>query len=405
MDLVLKSNVYNSLYSTGQGQQWMIPMYTCNTGNCTFDPFVTLAAEARCSDLTSLLQTDCQPSDFGTANCTVSIGHNGTSLRYYPGQGGTSLIVNRTTTLAASHESAPSRTSYPLPIVQYIMVKDYDRVLSSHDFSMTSRDTQFVAAECAIAIGVQAVHDSVKNGDYRSEKIGFWHHGDPVSRNLTSDAASLMWWEDLSGNFVLDESGTSGYHLPLGYFVLWETVQSLNSLMTQMFVGDYTIFGDFASWNGTQPAVDVLQSIFYGNFSGCGEKDDHLICGMHNMAQALTKTFRDAAFTAHGVESTNATVGQALVVRNFVRIDWVWLLLPVSLWLMATGLWIVTLVKTRRAGIPIWTNSILPFLFLYREGEDKEVAMSSGTRQQDYLRMSRLIEAQLRTSEGKAALL
>ena len=84
--------------------------------------------------------------------------------------------------------------------------------------------------------------------------------------------------------------------------------------------------------------IDTLQSIYYGNISGCAEFDDYLSCGVENVAKATTKTFRDSAYIAYGLESANVTVGETQVVVSYVRINWFWFSLPLSVWTMAAVL-------------------------------------------------------------------
>jgi hypothetical protein len=122
------------------------------------------------------------------------------------------------------------------------------------------------------------------------------------------------------------------------------------------------------------------------------------------MAKAMTKTFRDSAYIAYGLESAKVTIGETQVVISYVRINWFWLSLPFSVWTMAAVLWISTVIHTRKTRVPAWANNILPLLFLYRgDGGEDEVG-PQGTSNADFLQKTEQIAVQLRFSDGKAKL-
>lgn len=100
------------------------------------------------------------------------------------------------------------------------MAEDFNRVLRDHDYEGTARsDTPFLAAECEINIGIQAVQDSIKNAEHNVDEIGFWRYGEPVL-TTTSNTTLAAWWQDLTGrwdsspeeDFLTDLAGT--FRLP-----------------------------------------------------------------------------------------------------------------------------------------------------------------------------------------------
>jgi hypothetical protein len=292
------------------------------------------------------------------------------------------------------------------------MVEDFDRVLRKFDYGGTARpDTPFLATECEIMIGVQAVQDSIKNAEHSAEEIGFWRYGDPVTIT-TSNATLAAWWRNLTGQWDSapkeDLSMSRGdLVLPPGFKFGNSASVALTNFIQSIFNGTFSAGSEAARWTagGDYAAIDTTQSFFYGDFSGCApESDDHLSCGVENMAKALTKTFRDSAYIAYGLESANVTVGETGVVVNYVRINWFWFSLPLSVWVMAAVLWISTVVHTRRMRVSAWANNILPLLFLYRGDMGKEEVRQQGTSNADYLQRSERCAVQLRFTDGKAKL-
>ena len=411
LDPVLKANVYNSMFNSDASQTWATPQYTCGSGNCTFEPIITIAARARCHNLTDTLHTRCD----ATNKCTVSVGlidDQGLSLSYKPGVGGQFIKTGTSVNLSAPHASNSNHWSR-LPIIQYIMVEDFNRVLRDRDYEGTARvDTPFLAAECEINIGVRAVQDSINNAEHSVDEIGFWRYLEPVT-TTTSNTTLAAWWQDLTGEWdSLPEEDISssqlGLMLPPGFGFLDSASAALSSFIWQIFDGTFEASSDAddARWaaSGDYAAIDTTQALFYGNISGCAEFDDHLSCGVVNMAKALTKSFRDSAYISHGLDSANVTYGETQVIISYVRINWFWFSLPLSVWAMAAVLWISTFVHTRRMKVSAWANNILPLLFLYRGDVGTDEVGQQGTSNADYLRMTERIAAKLGFSDGKAKL-
>lgn len=117
---------------------------------------------------------------------------------------------------------------------------------------------------------------------------------------------------------------------------------------------------------------------------------------MENRAKAMTKSFRDS--------SANVTYGETQVVISYVRTNWFWFSLPLSVWAMAAVLWTSTVIHTRRMRVSAWANNVLPLLFLYRGDHGKEEVGQQGISNSDYLRRSERIVVKLRFSDEKAKL-
>lgn len=153
-------------------------------------------------------------------------------------------------------------------------------------------------------------------------------------------------------------------------------------------------------------STDAAKAILFGEFSGCLEGHDHLTCGINNVAKALTKTFRDYAQTSTTDE--NATpdlhIGRTLVTLNYVRIDWMWMSMPILVWMMALLVSVGTAIATRRAKVPTWANNILPLLYLYRDHSHEKPLDNRGLLSRDYMQRARQIDVHLQVENNKAAL-
>jgi hypothetical protein len=421
LDPILKANVYTSIFNSDANQIWATPQYSCRSGNCTFEPITTIAARAQCHNLTHLLHTRCRASNCttplceGDHNCTVSIGppgDQGLSLWHYPKTSGYFAIFNTTDFMEEWGYRGPVR----LPTIEYIMIEDVKDEIFDYDGVATSDSPiSAVAARCEVRIGVQALRDSIENAKHSIEDIGFWEQGEPVM-DTTSNKALLAWWHDLTrqweDSLAMEDDAQAwppGFMLEPGPD---RTFYTLRAFIRHIFGG--TFFKNHGSneyWEAPEdgtifayPTIDIIESIYRGNISGCAESDDHLSCGVKNMAKAMTKTFRDNAYAANGPSSANVTYGETQVVIIYVRINWFWLSLPLSVWTMAAVLWMSTVVHTRRMKVSAWANNILPLLFLYRGDVRKEEVGKQGTSNADFLRKTERIAVQLRFSDGKAKL-
>ncbi|KAL6230836.1 hypothetical protein BDW75DRAFT_244467 [Aspergillus navahoensis] len=75
---ILKSNIYNSLFTNDPQTPWAIPQHSCASANCTWEPAVALEARTLCANVTDQLSTSCRvmgPREQleGLTNCTVRL--------------------------------------------------------------------------------------------------------------------------------------------------------------------------------------------------------------------------------------------------------------------------------------------------------------------------------------------
>jgi hypothetical protein len=353
-----------------------------------------------------------------------------TGLGYAPGSGGIGLAINTTT-----HPFSVQHLD--LPAIISITIKNAEDLLHPEGYKALKEDADLIAHECSIELGVQGVQDSVVNSTYLTEEIGFWKYGDPPS-NASSNETLLAWWQSTTARLALlpglnhtemppDGSNCPGAmcHYPLytppGFGFDHLALTSLRDFIATLFNGFCTFMlpaGDNSSWslNSCSPgetrlavknyaSADAAEAISRGKFFGCLKGQDYLICGLNNVAKAMTKTFRDSAYASNRSDAQYLHFGRTLVEVSYVRIDWMWMSMPILVWTMALLTSIGTAITTRRAKLPTWANNMLPLLFLYREQEGQESSVDYGISSKDYLRRASRMDTQLQVSEGKAKLM
>ena len=345
VDPALKANAYSSVFSNDPSRPWAVPKYTCSSGNCTWGAVETLGVRALCSDLTHLIYRDCDDHYCG-ARIEGGPGLYFLSSEKYAGV----LVINVTTTFRGI-----IYTNATLPVLQYIMVKDAGSQVGN-PFGL-GPEQPLVATECSLEVCVQSSKSSVSEGIYKESNIDYWcrpsSHQD--NRNIT-----LVPYRHLRfGNQI------GGRRFELSY-PAW---QSITWFLRNIF--DSSLYADkkntwyvMSQIESLYAPVDIGQSIFYGNYSQCSGTNDHLTCVARNMAMAMTKSFRDSAYIAHGLDGADMAIGDTMIAATLVYIDWAWLTLPLLIWLLSVVLWAATAWQTRKRKLPLWRNNPLTLVHL-----------------------------------------
>jgi hypothetical protein len=369
----------------------------CPTGNCTWDPIASLAVRAICSNVTSSIKKRCERLDDSTGipydNCTVSL-PNGASA-YYAGGYATDAIA-----LQVQSSSQPIvYTNATLPVIQRI-----EAVVASGEegWNMASairEDARYVATECSLEPIVRSVKASVNSSVYSETvlaewtKVEVWHD----SQN-SGDGHSLIpnWNESL------------GIHPGQNFTLFPRSHATITLFMKSLFSGDAyasmmrLIFRPIEAEYGSSATADVMEAFMYGNVTGCAvTENDRFGCAMRNVADAMSKSFRDQAYINNGPEADMA-VGYTQVNATIIHVRWQWLTLPLLVWLLSAVTWLGTEWKTRRGKLQKWSDNPLPLLFLYR-GEDSRTDEAQELSGQAYERRAKSIHTQLYTRENRAA--
>lgn len=407
-----------------------MPQYECGTGNCKYEPIITIAAQSRCLKTTDQLRTRCKPCDANIAfkcskNCTVRMDDRQVKGYQVPGAATLSYLTgvdtkpcepnydDHTTCKASNSNDYNEAIIQPLsvsasigtpprdyldrderaqkwPLIDYIVIENSREFLETSESRFLTHETRFVATQCEIVFGLQAVQDFVINATYRSNEIGFWRYGDPPA-NATSNATHSSWWMDLTTKAASKGDAKSAYVSMLpSYQDMHNGAHSISALIARIFSGRI-LATMVPTPQGLKtrlhkighPSSDsddtALYPILMGQISGCQSDADYLNCAVNNVAKAITKTFRDDAHIAYGNDASNVTTtaGDAYITISYVRIDWWWISLPISIWLMSYVILVGTMTRTRTAGLPVWTNNILPLLYLYSESGDEGEAKES----------------------------
>ncbi|PWY89612.1 hypothetical protein BO94DRAFT_555936 [Aspergillus sclerotioniger CBS 115572] len=359
VDPALMSNVYNSLLNTDQTKPWAIPRYICTSSNCTWKPVASLEAQASCANITDRLTRSCERVEKGM-NCTVSLPKSNTTAWYL--KDGTYSLKFVVDVVNVDKASMYTNESYVMPI-QFIAQRE-----NTTDHRVQSRqDMEWEATECTIQPVVRSFRASVINSVYREETLAVWANGTATGINDSTTAPKWTlqppWGPDLgvtqpNQKFELD---------------IRQTEQSIELFLKAIFSGSYLvglIHSTFYPASRDYAGADILRALWGGGIVGCGDElAGRLNCSMQNVAEAISKTFRDSAYIKAKSNPDHAEMarGDSLVSVTYISVHWEWIALPALVWVLGTLVVIGTWWKTRRTKAPKWNNDPLPLLFLYHD--------------------------------------
>lgn len=373
---------------------WHTPFFACPTGNCTWDAVVSLEMQASCADVTSFLDpTTCQDSETSRIrNCTVAL-PDGALLWYLDQRYATAwpMVIEVSTEFLDDGALTPLvYKDAPFFVTQQILAIGTNDPSNGGENTVVNNNTQFIATECSLQPIVRASSSSVRQNIYREATIVEWT--EVTRENNGVDARGIValsppWQEEF------------GIPPATAYTIssnAWITLAEFLSVILNGHIeatGAVLEFTPLKTYSKTYATSDTLSAIFYGNFTSpfCSStSQSQFACAMHNICAAISKTFRDATYLSVNRDwrAANATTGNTMVAKVFVRVRWQWLSLPVLVWVLATSTWVVTVCETRTARVPIWKDSLLPLLFLFREEgkngvENDGVFEREGRREED----------------------
>ncbi|KAM0263726.1 hypothetical protein ACHAQJ_001040 [Trichoderma viride] len=361
----LKANVYNAILNPESSQVWAQPQYVCNTGNCTWEPVASIGICPFCSDISTDLSMSCKSSeipetDQNYQNCTVSLPHGFAAWFVDGGLNGSPMIIGNS--VQNNNVNALVYKNHTLPVIQGILALLND---TNQGLIMgLTKETHFIATECALAPCVRSVQASVRRSIYNESTPIYWFE----LANTTADSNSV-WNVTINPPWGPDLGVQEGQSFGISF----EALDALSAYISTIFSGNVRILSDdqdFDAWS-----ADILQAIYYGDFANCDNPLDKVGCAVNNVAKAMSKSFWDTPYINYGIDGAHMAIGETFVSLTFVQIRWWWLAFPVAIWVLSVVTLLGTVWKTRRAQVQTWRNSQLPLVFLHLH-EDHEAAGS-----------------------------
>jgi hypothetical protein len=337
----------------------------CNTGNCTWDPYRTLAICNTCADLTSSLnrikvqlEIDNDPKNvYHTDYYTLPNGVVLNGLQQVTAKAPLfASVLNITTTANPSLSDGEVGTTFS----SIAFANNASALLSvfaiglspgkvppepdsdSTPASMTGDGFGSpVAFECLLQFCVQEMRAEFRNGTLNETVLSTWTNNTQVSPGLINvlNADTVLQPPDSGDIFIATVEAVDG------------TSKWLNYLLT----GNATIFTNsdvinLESVGTTQSALEPF--VIAMNNSATGFPDM-----MDNVARSISRNLRTITYQPPPVS------GLAFSPTTRATVVWAWLTLPFFLLVAGLVFLVVVIVETERKGLVPWTNNVLAALF------------------------------------------
>ena len=361
----MKVAAYNGLLSSNLGTL-PNPPFSCSTGNCTWEPFSTLAISSQCINITDQVSLNCTKD---TPDCNL-IAPNDPTLQ--------SLLNGSTYNDAFYIEAGPGIRHLPvlesyanmtgfLSLVQWVKARGIGNSGGALN-SGIHPTTPFEAGRCFFYFSVIEVQVQVTNGVYSQNILQEYTQ----VQNRPSAPTSILngtefffidpWDYPMSETLVYQPAfakkppnSNDTFNVP------FETFAQLGSLLwSSDFLNGNVSVGFSSGAQGNSENVLLLYEA------------DNIPRAMENLAQYMTTEIRvddteilqEEQGNVTFVAAQQAVVGTVWTQQQIVTVEWAWLALPTALLILSIILFTATCLKSNRTdGVGLWASSPLTLFF------------------------------------------
>lgn len=291
-----------------------------------------------------------------------------------------------------------TRANTTLGAVQFIARRT--KITADWDLKEWSTSEKvYEATECAIVPVVRSFRASVESNVYTEETLATWDKSTLVRGGGVAHYDLIPPWGS--------ELGTDQPNQVFGYNILSSRV--IVNFLQEILTGNlsYTVMNSeylSAARDPKYAGRDILVALGEGDIVGCDDYlPSRLNCAMENIAQAISKSFRDSSYRLNSEDESGRAIGRVRISVAHIGVRWGWIVLPVLVLLLGILVLAGTLWKARRGSIPKWKNDPLPLLFLHRDTMD-EKAGDLGLLAQGDLSHTNKMTVRLDTSDGRILL-
>ncbi|KAF1986167.1 hypothetical protein K402DRAFT_404598 [Aulographum hederae CBS 113979] len=390
----IRAAVYSGLMSGG-AISLPDPPFACPSGNCTWDPYSTLAFNVQCVDRSQEVRLDCGPEVNPGSSSTNST--DPASCRLAP----TSdmmrqLLVGSHRFLVMSMEATLGRwarndaeilkpfadISTIIQLITWVKTTgqlqgpkmEIEGSLDSDNerFTWVSSNTTYEAKTCAIYLALQDISSRVSQGLYQDEilrecrqvKDAAAFRLDTVGYNGTFFNAMDVFGPQLEVYYESDLRTDAGASAKSFMVTPWSW-RALGDMFTGTIMpGGYSTLNanvTFGTRLGAIGNTDVVSMLFSAS---------NTTQVFVNTAAALTNAIRGSdtllqqaqALDGSVIALSEAAQGHTLVKTQFVEVQFAWLILPIVCWILAAIFLILTIVYTNGGPVGPWKSSPLALL-------------------------------------------
>ena len=345
----MKAAIYNGIFASSD--QYLHPLPVCSTGNCTFDPFDTLAICSACLDVshqTTLASNTMSLSNWSdwtneyVNNYTYTLpgDFNITATAIWLDSEKSSLLAAQAMVAEIATPNTMSRTILNVtnPLVAFGILQFPEVEAEGYQGSYDNQSPK--AWECALAFCLQTYNVSVQNNNVTNTLLSTFipPNGTPVSDSL-EDTVDGIFHRPANEGHPAGSNDT--------FFVPGATIAGL----AQYF--NHTLQGYMPTSTTEVPTYtyvdDLMQALNITTNIGFM---------MQNLATSMTTWIRTM-----GNSPQPDAFGTVLHLQILVQVRWAWLSLLVLLEVGTAVLLACTIGRTMRHGNVVWKQSSLATLF------------------------------------------
>ncbi|KAI0164687.1 hypothetical protein GGR57DRAFT_497564 [Xylariaceae sp. FL1272] len=344
IDLKMQGAIMNGLYDN------QAPVKVqCPTGNCTWEPFTTMALSAQCTNVTEDTQTTCnlvQASE--QCEYMTPAGFN-ISASSGAGQGGATYTL--------FNSSAVSKWNRTLDWANSTLVEFATVNITSHETSTGGTSADFKnphVLECSMEWKARTFHGiSVVNGTFLAGETDDYDLAgvqvDPTSGS--AEAGDDFWWPQ-------------NYY----YTVANATTNDFKEMKFVINPNDHGIIAGHLQ--------QVFNSDSSNDYGMALMQSSDLIQTIQNITTSVTYALGQGA---------NATTisGTAYTSETYIRVQWRWISLPLLVIFASMLFFILTLVHSKNRNVATWKASSLLPLFTQFAGWHSSDLVVNSPRQMD----------------------
>jgi len=329
----------------------------CPTGNCTWEPFQTLAVCSECANITNQIQT------LSTSYPTVYHVPGGPYLT------GDNIVLNITNVYSSDPVDSTLLTNL---LMMGTSLEQWDVEAGPW------------ALNCSLRYCVQTISTRSVNGVFEEH----------VTSTFYNRSLSPFDSTDLNAQAVLSPPGSNDI------FSVVAVAARAISFWLPSLTGSVT--ADIGEFGYSSDYMQALYSAVGGqpwtgyNQTGLDSQTEGIPALLSRLAKSMTNNFRTE--TGSGIVTQH---GQAQSTKVFVHVRWGWITLPAVVVLLSGAFLIAVIVKNRSYNTILWKSSALAMLYNDLD-DDTRRAMEACSSPDDLTKQARRVLVRLgsRSEDG-----
>jgi hypothetical protein len=367
--LPLKSAVYNGLFAEN-GRPGAALAFECQSGNCTWQPYDTLAVCSECIDLTPFIEPYCAEGTSDDCGWQVPQG---------------AKLANSAEVFSMTSQIPAARGDQPHSSMMRLIF------MGTESYDGLAGETKPWARRCTLSACLQTLETKITNGVLTEKTI------DSMTNNTVLDNSNLADGRDHNVYVV----GMDGTPYKLGI----EAMLSMRGWFATLFANG-SASRSAGAYTRTITDNSVVVNLTVGISSGETFFDSDIVTAFYwnyyeyadgldllvgDMATSMTVAFR----------SFNGAVpvaGQAIYAESYVHVRWGFAVVPILVVVGAAVFLVAAVWKSNKSRVEVWKSSALAMLFHGLDGNSK--AHFEQTQDlPEQKRKARVIKVQLQESD------